>query len=139
MAVGLHALVWGTSLRKSITATAGAIAAVAGAVVAVPPAWSALGLPELATRAWAQSTIYHPIRAAQTQTQRQVIDLQIDVANGKLDQLDNARASLEIEKQKAADDTIKGLADVQLRKIDRDAAAISDQIKALNAVRNSLQ
>jgi hypothetical protein len=41
---------WGNGIRKSITAIAGTIAAVAGAVVAVPPAWSALDLPEIASR-----------------------------------------------------------------------------------------
>lgn len=135
--MGLITAIWGTSLRKAITATALTISAVAGAIVAVPPAWSGLGLPEVATRQWAKGEIYRPIKSAQTQTQRQIIDLQLDLATGKLDQLDNARATLEIEKLKTEDPSVKARADQQIRKIDRDSSALSDQVKTLNGLRSA--
>ena len=125
---------WGTSLRKTITSIAAAISAVCGAVVGLPPAWSAIGLPELATRQWTRTEIYHPIKTAQSTVTKQVIDLQIDIANGKLDQLDNARTALEIEKLKVPDDSIKARVDSQIHKIDRDSAAINDQIKTLRGI-----
>ncbi len=74
------------------------------------------------------------MKLAQNQTQRQVIDLQLDVANGKLDQIDNARALYEIEKLKATDDAVKAKADAQIHKIDRDTSAIGDQIRSLKTI-----
>ena len=112
------------------------ISAIAGAVVAVPPAWSALGLPEVATHEWAKHEIYRPMRIAQTQTQRQIIDLQLDLASGKLDQMDNNRTTLEIEKLKATDPEIKAKADMQIRKIERDSGTLADQIKTLQGLRS---
>lgn len=126
---------WGTSFRKAITALAATISAICGAIVALPPAWSAMGLPEVATRQWTKSEIYQPIKTAQSTVKNQVLDLQIDLANGKLDQLDNARAALEIEKLKVPDDQIKARVDMQIRKIDRDATAINDQIKTLKTLK----
>lgn len=128
------AALWGTSLRKTITSIAAAISAVCGAIVALPPAWSAVGLPEVATRQWTRIEVLHPMRTAQSTVTRQVIDLQIDIANGKLDQLDNARVQLEIEKLKVPDDGIKARVDSQIRKIERDAAAINDQVRTLRGI-----
>lgn len=125
---------WGTSLRKTITAICALIASMCGAVVAVPPAWEALGLPEIATRSWARTAIEKPIKHTQNTVTRQVIDLQLDIATGKLDQLDNNRTSLEIEKLKAPDDQIKAKVDLQIRKIDRDTQTINDQIKTLRGL-----
>jgi hypothetical protein len=76
------------------------------------------------------------MKTAQATVTTQVIDLQIDLANGKLDQLDNARASLEIEKLKIPDDAIKARVDSQIRKIDRDTGAINDQIKTLRMLKS---
>jgi len=122
----------GLSVRIKVVGTmAGGIAAVAGMITAVPPAWTMMGLPEVATREWVMISVHRPMRVAQETTQKQVLDLQIDVANGKLDQLDNSKAQLEIEKQKTSDEAVKSMVDAQIRKIERDSAAISDQIKTL--------
>ncbi len=126
---------WGTSARKAITSCAAAVSAVCGVVVGLPPAWSSLGLPEPATRQWTRAEVYHPIRTAQSSVTNQVIDLQIDIANGKLDQLDNARATLEIEKLKIPDDSIKARVESQIRKIDRDTSALNDQVRTLRSIR----
>ncbi len=127
---------WGSLSGKSkiISSVAGAIAAIAGMVAAVPPAWTMLGLPEVATHSWVSLQVHEPMKLAQNQTQRQVIDLQLDVANGKLDQIDNARALYEIEKLKATDDAVKAKADAQIHKIDRDTSAIGDQIRSLKTI-----
>jgi hypothetical protein len=130
----LFATFWSTSSRKWLTSTAATVSALCGAVLAVPSAWSALDLPELATRQWSKTVILTPVRTAQDQTEKRVIDLQIDLARGKLDQLDNARASLDIEKLKATDPEIKAKADSQIRKIDRDSSALFDQIRTLQGL-----
>lgn len=44
-------LLWGTGIRRTITAVCGTAAAMAGAVTTVPPAWHQMGLPEVATKA----------------------------------------------------------------------------------------
>jgi hypothetical protein len=41
---------WGSACRKTLTSFFATVTAIATAVVAVPPAWSALGLPEVASR-----------------------------------------------------------------------------------------
>jgi hypothetical protein len=128
-------LFWSTSYRKWLTSTAATVSALCGAVLAVPPAWSSLDLPEVATRQWARTVILSPVRTAQDKTQSQIVDLQIDLARGKLDTLDNARASLDIERLKSSDPEVKARADLQIRKIERDSSALFDQIKTLQAIR----
>lgn len=125
---------WGTSWRKAITAFAAFVASVCGAIAAVPPAWQLLGLPEVATRGWTRYAIELPIKQAQTTVTRQVIDLQLDIATGKLDQLDSTRTTLEIEKLKTEDPVIKAKVDAQIRKIERDSTTINDQIKTLRGL-----
>jgi hypothetical protein len=48
---------WGSGLRKAITSICALIASVSGAVVAIPPAWSALGLPVLASQTFVNETL----------------------------------------------------------------------------------
>jgi hypothetical protein len=48
---------WGTWLRKAIVSVCGVIAAISGAVVAIPPAWSTLGLPEVASKTFVNQTL----------------------------------------------------------------------------------
>ncbi len=72
----IGSIVWGTGLRKSVTATAGMISAVAVAVVAVPPAWSALGLPEVASKVFVHQQV-DPVKLAQADTTRAVYQLQL--------------------------------------------------------------
>lgn len=117
-----------------MTAFCAFVASVCGAIVAVPPAWQALGLPEIATRGWARHAIELPIKQAQSSVTKQVIDLQLDLATGKLDQLDATRTTLEIEKLKTSDNEIRAKVDAQIRKIERDSGLINDQIKTLRAL-----
>jgi len=58
---------WGSPTRKTVTSIAGMVAAVAGAVVAVPPAWEAMGLPEVASRNYVHETV-RPIQLVQDKT-----------------------------------------------------------------------
>src|ERR1700719_972043 len=41
---------WSTNLRRTVTSVFSLIAAIAGSVVSVPPAWTAMGLPEVASK-----------------------------------------------------------------------------------------
>jgi hypothetical protein len=68
--------VWGTLLRKSLTAFFSTIAAIAAAVVAVPPAWTAIGLPEVASKMFVHEQV-DPIKTAQTDTTRAVWSLSL--------------------------------------------------------------
>lgn len=65
---------WGTALRKAITSICGMIAAVGGAVIAVPPAWSSLGLPEVASKVFVHAQV-DPIKSAQADTSKAVNQL----------------------------------------------------------------
>jgi hypothetical protein len=52
---------WGTGFRKTLTSVLGLITATATAVVAVPPAWEAMGLPEIASRAFVAMHVQNTI------------------------------------------------------------------------------
>ncbi len=95
----LLAVFWSTGLRKAVTSIAGMVAAVAGAVVAVPPAWSALDLPVMATRHFVFGEV-GPVRLAQADTTKAVWQLQ----------LQNLRSSLyaaKLDQQKAPSVTVE--------------------------------
>lgn len=65
---------WGDGYRKTFTTICATIATVAGAVVAVPPAWSALGLPEVASKMFVHTQV-DPLKVAQNQTGQAVNQL----------------------------------------------------------------
>jgi hypothetical protein len=65
---------WGDTYRKALTSICATIAAIAGAVVAIPPAWSALGLPEIASRMFVHEQV-DPLKIAQNQTGQAVNQL----------------------------------------------------------------
>src|ERR1700688_2940762 len=52
---------WGTGLRKTITSSFATITAAATAIVAVPPAWEAMGLPEVASRGFVAAHVQKTI------------------------------------------------------------------------------
>lgn len=52
------------------------IAALSGAIVAVPPAWSALGLPEFASKMFVHLQV-DPIKVAQAQTTQAINQLNL--------------------------------------------------------------
>jgi hypothetical protein len=52
---------WGNGWRKTITSFLALITATATAIVAVPPAWSALGLPEVASKLFVLDRIQEKI------------------------------------------------------------------------------
>jgi hypothetical protein len=88
---------WGSPVRKWFTNVAGAVAVVAGAIVAVPPAWSMLGLPEVATHWWVGSELA-PMRAEQMRQRMVQNQTTVAVERSTLYQL---QASLDKAKQDA--------------------------------------
>lgn len=47
-------VLWGTGIRRKLTTSLGLAIAVATSITTVPPAWSALGLPEIASKNFVQ-------------------------------------------------------------------------------------
>jgi len=92
-------LVWGTRFRKWLTSIFALVAASAGAVNAVPPAWSALGLPEVATHWWVNEQV-SPVKLAQADTTRAVWQLQ-------LQQLQSSLYAAKLDEQKAPSQTVE--------------------------------
>jgi len=90
--------IWGTLLRKTLTSIAATIAAVAGAIVAVPPAWSALGLPEFASKVFVHEQV-DPVKVAQAETTRAVNHL-------LLEQLRSSLYAAQQDQQKAPSATV---------------------------------
>jgi hypothetical protein len=87
----LVTFLWGSGLRKTITSISGMIAAIAGAVVAVPPAWSALGLPAVASQVFVHSLV-DPLQIAQNQTTDAINQLLLSQLQGQLYQAQQDRA-----------------------------------------------
>lgn len=73
---------------KVITLATGTATATASAILGIPPAWSALGFPEIATK-WHVDKIVSPIKEAQALT-KSVID-QIQIEQVKKDRSDLLR------------------------------------------------
>jgi hypothetical protein len=48
---------WSTNLRRTATSFFALIAAIAGSIVSVPPAWTAMGLPEVASKIYVHDRI----------------------------------------------------------------------------------
>ena len=48
---------WSTNLRRTATSFFALIAAMAGSIVSVPPAWTAMGLPEVASKVFVHDQI----------------------------------------------------------------------------------
>lgn len=67
------AFLFGTATRR-ITTLCAMVAAVCGAIVGVPPAWSALGLPEVASKVFVHAQV-DPIKSAQADTSKAVNQL----------------------------------------------------------------
>lgn len=89
---------WATGLRKTVTSIAGTVAAVGGAIVAVPPAWSALELPIMATRVFVGEQV-KPLKLAQADTTKAVWQLQ-------LQSLQSSLYAAKIDQQKAPSATV---------------------------------
>ena len=57
----LLATIWGNGWRKALTSFLATVTAAATAVVAVPPAWEAMGLPEVASKVFVQASVQEKI------------------------------------------------------------------------------
>ncbi len=107
---------WGTWLRRTITSIAGTVAAVAGAIVAVPPAWTAMDLPEVATKHFVHGEV-SPLKLSQADTTKAVLQLQ----------LQNLRSSLyaaKLDQQKAPSVTV----DQRVQDLEQEIQAVQSKI-----------
>ncbi len=75
--------IWGTGLRKTVTSICTMIAAIAGVIVAIPPAYTALGLPQVAMRSYVDPKFEH-YDIAQADTTRALYQLQLQNLEGSL-------------------------------------------------------
>ncbi len=94
----LKTIFWSSGFRKTLTSIFSLIAAGAGAIVAVPPAWSALGLPEAASKMFVRGQV-DPIKLAQADTTKAVYLL-------TLQQLQSSLYAAELDKAKAPSGTV---------------------------------
>ena len=76
-------LLWSTNLRRTATSALALITAVASSVVAVPPAWTAMGLPEVASKTFVHSEV-DPVKVAQSDTTRAVYLLTLNQLQSSL-------------------------------------------------------
>lgn len=95
-------MIWGTGLRKAITAVAGTVAAVGGAVTAVPPAWSALGLPVPASVEYVQEEL-GKIRVAQETTRSIASAVRLQLVRDKRMRLADQLLRWKVELDKTTD------------------------------------
>lgn len=74
---------WSTNLRRTATSIFALITAAATSIVAVPPAWTAMGLPEVASKAFVHSEV-DPVKVAQSDTTRAVYLLTLNQLQSSL-------------------------------------------------------
>ncbi len=126
---------------KTLTIAGPFLGAVLGVVTGWTPAvdaWDGMGLPTMATRAYVRH-ITMPVVVSQKIIDQRAIDLQIDMANDKLERTGDAQAFWNNEKRKAdssgADQVTRFGIDKQLRELDNRDAALREQLRALKAQR----
>ncbi len=126
---------------KMFTVGAPALATVLGIVAGWTPAvdsWDEMGLPTMATRSYVRHTT-RPVVLAQKIVDQRAIDIQIDIANDKLERTGDAQALWNNEKRKAdsigADQATKFAIDKQLRDLETRDSALRDQLKTLRGQR----
>ena len=114
--MALLTTVWGSTPRK-ITTVLSVIGVACGTVAAIPPAWSALELPVIATHLFVNHQI-EPIRLAQADTTRAVWQLQ-------LQNLQSSLYAAKIDQQKAPSPTVDQRIDALQQEIQRTQAKIN--------------
>jgi hypothetical protein len=125
---------WGTDLRKAVTSTAALVAGVATAITAVPPAWSALGLPEFASKSFVDGRI-EPFKIAEGDTQNILRELQIEVAEGKKERADDSISSWRLQLDRAGDAESRSIIERQIQELQDTKAKLDEQIKTLRSLK----
>lgn len=108
---------WGTPSRR-ITTACTMVAAVCGAIVGIPPAWTAVGLPEVATRVFVHEQV-DPVRLAQADTTRAVYQL-------TLSNLESSLYAAQQDQQKAPSQTVDQRVQELKSEIDRVQSKINN-------------
>ncbi len=108
------------------------VATIVGGIVA---AWPFIEPYMAATRGYARDLIeVHSgqVKLAQSKTEMQLHSLQVDTANGKLDQTNNDLFKAQLELKKAADPSTQEFITNQINKLQSTKSAIESQIRTLN-------
>jgi septal ring factor EnvC (AmiA/AmiB activator) len=130
----ISTVLWGTDLRKTVTSTAALIAGVATAITAVPPAWSALGLPEIASKSFVDGRI-EPVKVAESDTQSILRELQIEVAEGKKERTEDSISRWQLQHDRAEDTEGRSIIERQLQELQDTKTRLDDQIKTLRSLK----
>lgn len=136
---GLRAVIvglLGTPLGK-LGAIGGALASIFAGVAGFTPAveaWDSAGLPTLAMRGFVRSET-NQIKQTQALTTRQILDVQVDIATGNRNQMQNARDQLELLIAKEPDPETKIKMQQQMRRMDETIADLNDKIRSLRSAR----
>jgi len=111
----LLAAIWGTNLRRTATSILALITATATAVVAVPPAWQAMGLPEVASKVFVHEQV-DPVKLIQMDTAKAVDLLSLNQLKSSLysAQQDMAKAPSPTVQQRI-DDLKQQITDLQAK------------------------
>lgn len=111
---------WGTGLRKTITSVFATITAAATSVVAVPPAWEAMGLPEVASRTFVHDHVQKTIDPMlQTESKLLIAQAQTTVALNQilLQQLQSSLYAAEKDMAAAPSQTVQERIDALQKQI----------------------
>lgn len=124
--------VWGTKNRRIITSIAGMIAAICAVVSGVPPAWTALGLPEVASKVFVEQQL-QPVRAAQSNVESSVRRTDLDLAKMHVGFIDDQIVRWNIELQKAADDAARQMIQSQIANLQNQKEEVTGHIAKLTS------
>lgn len=128
---------WSRLLR--LGKIAGVVGAIFGAIASGAIAWPHIEPWLAAHRGYVRevsAAVSTELKEAQDKGYSALRDLQVETANGKLDQTEDNIAKWNVELNKAADDQAKQLIQGQIRKLDATRDGLKEQIKTLNKVRS---
>lgn len=116
----------------------GIIGVTAGAIVSAAAAWPLIEPYLVAHRGYVRhvsDSVSNNSSAAQSESRKVIRDLQVEQAEGKRDQADEALFKWKVELNKAADDQTRQLIFERLRELENTKRKLGDQIETLNKAR----
>lgn len=108
------------------------VAAIGTGVVAVPPAWTAMGLPRVATESYVDRSI-GKLDMAQKAQDQVLNGIRLDIGNGRASQIRQEQRRLQAEMERTQDANYKQNLRDSLQDLEDEAKELGAKLRALRA------
>lgn len=119
-----------TQTQKRLSVISAAVVAICGGIVAVPPAWSTLGLPEIATKVYVKMEI-DSVKMAQKTLDQSVGRLEIAIGSGRQGQIKQEQNRIKAEIARTTDENYKSTLRENLDDLNVEAQELNAKLREL--------